>query len=266
MKHKFCKGRIKLSTHSFYNFFSNLVLRNWVAVTSFWSHCIISICNGNDSGNFRNIFALESFGVAATVKAFVVRVGTNWKIRWFWNAGKNLFSDYRMFFDFGKFFVCELSIFIDDVIRNSDFSYIVKKSCKVNIAAELFILVCENGDFMRIFCNAHRVSVGVNVLGIYCVCKCSCSLLEHNLGCLLFFLQKLNFKIVSLIYRFVHICQNEHKKQNCFTNEGNIYQRKAVAEKLKYSGKKREEGKGNKKDCYIFTDSVGILKNYIKLK
>ena len=159
-----------------------------------------------------------------------------------------------MFFDFGKFFVCELSIFIDDVIRNSDFSYIVKKACKVNVAAELFIFVCENSNFMRVFCNAHRMSVGVNILGIYCVCKSSCSLFEHNLGGLLFFLQKFNFKIVSLVYRFVHVSQNKHKKQNCFTNKCNVNQRKTVAEKLKYSGKKREEGKGNKQYTDFFID------------
>ena len=51
------------------------------------------------------------------------------------DSGKNLVSDYGMLFYGGKFFVGKLSLFVDDCVRDSNFSYVVKERGKINFAA-----------------------------------------------------------------------------------------------------------------------------------
>ena len=65
----------------------------------------------------------------------MVVVGTNAKVGRLPNAGKNLVTHNRVLLYLGKFLVGKPSFLVDYVPWNTDFSYVVKKACIVNLVA-----------------------------------------------------------------------------------------------------------------------------------
>ena len=77
MNHELRKFRIELRTDTFYEFFTNLILRYRVSVASLRSHGVIRICYGDNTRNLRNILALKAVGITSAVVSFVMVMSTD---------------------------------------------------------------------------------------------------------------------------------------------------------------------------------------------
>ena len=112
--HELAEDRIKLRAEALDKFLSYDLLGDHITVASSRSHGVVSVCYGDDPCDLGNVIALETFGIASAVITFVMRLGTDGKIRGFADRGEDLRTDVRMFFYDLVLFIRELVLLVED--------------------------------------------------------------------------------------------------------------------------------------------------------
>ena len=147
-----------------------------------------------------NISSTQSIGITVSIVTFMVVSGN---LDNMWNKG-NIFQNFctndRMLFDQVVFILCKLGRFIQDLIRNSDFSDIMEIGCMLQLL-NLFrgpSQLC--GNQCSIFCNPEGVSTGIFILRLKGSGQCLHHLQGKLLIFLLFFQLTLRFQKLYILY------------------------------------------------------------------
>ena len=72
LQHNIRASRFKLSSPAFFNFTANHLLRQNIAITSFGSHCVISVRDSDNSRLKRNILPRDFVRISRSVLFFVM--------------------------------------------------------------------------------------------------------------------------------------------------------------------------------------------------
>jgi len=131
-------------------------------------HCRETVCRGNDPRAQRNIIALQPQRISLSVITLVVIKhhfadprGSN-----FLNRTENRGPDLRMPADEQPFFLIQTAAFVQKMIRNADFSDVMKMSGNMNDISRLCSQTqrqCQNTRYFRYF---QRMAFRVRVFGV----------------------------------------------------------------------------------------------------
>ena len=212
------------------------MLRQGIPVTAFGGHGIIGIGDGDDSGVFGDILALEAVRVTLPVVPFMMIVGTDAQVGRLLYAGENLIAVNRMHFDLGKFLGGQLAFLVEDIILDADLAHVMEQGGKIDFFAFLVVLAGSTRNLQGILCHTGGVTAGIFILGVDGIGKCLRRLFKHRVFLFLCFPVEVDFLHAGVFDLFCHVLQGEDIKQGGHGNNGEIIQRDAVEKELQDGG------------------------------
>ena len=93
----------------------------------------VMICNGDYSCRLGNLLFFEAVRIACTVVLLMVASSAPCKVRHFFDISQDTATQNRVLLYQLELLVCELAVFIDDGVRDTDLSDVVKKTHHIDV-------------------------------------------------------------------------------------------------------------------------------------
>jgi hypothetical protein len=158
--------RVELFACTVLNFFQGAFFAHATAVDAVRGHGVEGVGDGRQATFGRDLFALESVGVAPAVVAFVVVQDVRACGLEVLDALDHACADNWVGFDAGEFLVGEFAGFEEHVVGNGDFANVVHGAAEPDFLEFCFVPAEHAGQCEGVFGDAHGVALGVWVSGL----------------------------------------------------------------------------------------------------